>query len=1040
MASIIKIKRSSNPGSPSTLGQGELAYSYASGNYSTLGDRLFIGTGAESGGDAALHSAIGGLYYTRLIDASVPGTLTTNANSIPVLNSLGKIDKWYAGNTYINGNTITTTGTNENLVLDPNGSGMVQIAGTWTLPRSAGTNNYILKTNGSDTATWSAPTTYIGTTAVNLFNSSGDVSALNSVNLNGGNYNGNYVKVSDVGFGPALGTTNSDSAVRIETGASGTVNHLWTFNANGTTSFNNASYTFPAADGSVNYYLKTDGAGGLSWASAATNLDSVLTAGNSSTQSMTVGNVTVSSLNTNESVVFTNSDGKLINSSNFTYDTDATILHVGEGMFNGQTGNSSVKVKTLYSTSLTSTRVPYAGTDSGGTKLQDSGNFTWDNGNQVLKVGSGGTEIGGDSGYGYVKAADVQTGKITNNGHTWLFNANGSTTFNSAYTFPAADSTTNGYVLKSNGAGVLSWVAPNASQIQSDWNQSDSGEVDYIKNKPSLATVATSGLYSDLSGTPTLATVATSGLYSDLSGTPTLATVATSGLYSDLSGTPMLATVATSGLYSDLSGTPTLATVATSGDYNDLINTPDTAAYLNINSDSNDANVSLINDTLDFVGSGAISTAISRVGSTVAVTTSVANASTSGTIGVATFDSNNFDITNAKVSIKSGGITNSMLANSNVTIGNTTVNLGSTVTAFAGITSFQVGNIKIYSDNQIINTQTDGNINLITSGVGVIDVHNTRITSLAGPEGPYDAVNRSYVDAVANGFHVHTPAIVATTANLATITGGTVTYDNGTGGVGATLTLQNAITAIDGQTFGVDFVSGDRILVKNEYSAIDNGIYTINADGDILTRATDFNSTVLVNGGDFIFVQKGTEYGSTGWVQTTDAVDIGTDPVVFSQFAGVGTYKAGIGLYLDGTTFNANVNSSTGGIEIVSNQFQLKSTLAGNGLTYTTGVLNIGGTADRISISSDAIDIASTYVGQTSITTLGTITTGTWYGNTVGSGYGGTGITSYSAYDLLVGKSDGTLQILSKGTGGQILQMNSAGTALTYADLDGGTY
>ena len=813
MASIIKIKRSSNPGSPSTLGQGELAYSYASGNYSTLGDRLFIGTGSETGGDAALHSPIGGLYYTRLIDASSPGTLTTNANSIPVLNSLGKIDKWYAGNTYINGNTITTTDTNENLVLDPNGSGMVQIAGTWTLPRSAGTNNYVLRTNGVETASWHEPKLYIGSTGIDLFNDTGSISSLNSVNLNGGNYDANYVKVSDIGFGPALGTTNSDSAVRIETGASGTVNHTWTFNANGTTSFNNASYTFPAAD-----------------------------------------------------------------------------------------------------------------------------------------------------------------------------------------------ATTNGYVLKSNGAGVLSWVAPNASQIQSDWNQSDSGEVDYIKNKPSLATVATSGLYSDLSGTPTLATVATSGLYSDLSGTPTL------------------------------------ATVATSGDYNDLINTPDTAAYLNINSDSNDANVSLINDTLDFVGSGAISTAISRVGSTVAVTTSVANASTSGTIGVATFDSNNFDITNAKVSIKSGGITNSMLANSNVTIGNTTVNLGSTVTAFAGITSFQVGNIKIYSDNQIINTQTDGNINLITSGVGVIDVHNTRISSLAGPEGPYDAVNRSYVDAVANGFHVHSSAIVATTANLATITGGTVTYDNGTGGVGATLTLQNAITAIDGQTFGVDFVSGDRILVKNEYSAIDNGIYTINADGDILTRSTDFDNTSLVHGGDFIFVVQGTEYGSTGWVQTTNAVDIGTDPVVFSQFAGVGTYKAGIGLYLDGTTFNANVNSSTGGIEIVSNQFQLKSTLAGNGLTYTTGVLNIGGTADRISISSDAIDIASTYVGQTSITTLGTITTGTWYGNTVGSGYGGTGITSYSAYDLLVGKSDGTLQILSKGTGGQILQMNSAGTALTYADLDGGTY
>ena len=77
-----------------------------------------------------------------------------------------------------------------------------------------------------------------------------------------------------------------------------------------------------------------------------------------------------------------------------------------------------------------------------------------------------------------------------------------------------------------------------------------------------LATVATSGAYSDLSGTPTLATVATTGAYSDLSGTPSLATVATTGAYSDLSGTPSLATVATTGAYSDLTGTPTLGTAS----------------------------------------------------------------------------------------------------------------------------------------------------------------------------------------------------------------------------------------------------------------------------------------------------------------------------------------------------------------------------------------------------------------------------------------------------------------------------------------------
>lgn len=114
-----------------------------------------------------------------------------------------------------------------------------------------------------------------------------------------------------------------------------------------------------------------------------------------------------------------------------------------------------------------------------------------------------------------------------------------------------------------------------------------------LTGTPNLATVATTGSYSDLSNKPSiptktsdltndsnfvastsLAAVATTGDYSDLSGTPNLATVATSGSYADLSNKPNLSTVATSGLYSDLSGTPNLAAVATSGSYTDLTNKP----------------------------------------------------------------------------------------------------------------------------------------------------------------------------------------------------------------------------------------------------------------------------------------------------------------------------------------------------------------------------------------------------------------------------------------------------------------------------------
>ena len=112
-----------------------------------------------------------------------------------------------------------------------------------------------------------------------------------------------------------------------------------------------------------------------------------------------------------------------------------------------------------------------------------------------------------------------------------------------------------------NHTSKLATIAQGAEvNVQSDWTEADSTSDSYILNKPTLATVATSGDYTDLDNTPTLATVATSGAYSDLTGTPSLANVATSGAYSDLSGTPTLASVATSGAYGDLSGTPTIPT------------------------------------------------------------------------------------------------------------------------------------------------------------------------------------------------------------------------------------------------------------------------------------------------------------------------------------------------------------------------------------------------------------------------------------------------------------------------------------------------
>ena len=124
MASIIRIKRSSVSGNPTTLAAGELAYSSLADNGSNGGDRLYIGEGTETNGDAANHLIIGGKYFTDKLDHDI-GTLT--ASSAILVDANSKIDNLKVDNLDLNGNTISSTDTNGNIVLDPNGSGTVDV-------------------------------------------------------------------------------------------------------------------------------------------------------------------------------------------------------------------------------------------------------------------------------------------------------------------------------------------------------------------------------------------------------------------------------------------------------------------------------------------------------------------------------------------------------------------------------------------------------------------------------------------------------------------------------------------------------------------------------------------------------------------------------------------------------------------------------------------------------------------------------------------------------------------------------------------------
>jgi len=255
-------------------------------------------------------------------------------------------------------------------------------------------------------------------------------------------------------------------------------------------------------------------------------------------------------------------------------------------------------------------------------------------------------------------------------------------------------------------------------------------------------------------------------------------------------------------------------------------------------------------------------------------------------------------------------------------------------------------------------TAASGNngVNLVPTGTGTVDVANKRITSVAEPTQATDAATKNYVDAVKTGLDVKDSVRVATTASLS------ATYANGSSGVGATLTnsgTQAALT-IDSIVLSV----GDRVLVKDQSTALQNGFYKVTTAGTVstnwvLTRSTDADEDSEVTPGAFTFVEEGTNGGNNGYVCTnTGTITIGTTGISFVQFSGAG------------------------------------SVIAGDGLTKTGNTLNVVGTSNRISISADAVDISASYVGQSSITTLGTIATGTWQGDVVAGQYGGTGVAN----------------------------------------------
>ena len=299
-------------------------------------------------------------------------------------------------------------------------------------------------------------------------------------------------------------------------------------------------------------------------------------------------------------------------------------------------------------------------------------------------------------------------------------------------------------------------------------------------------------------------------------------------------------------------------------------------------------------ETLNFLGTGGMTQTVTD--NTVTVTaTALTNANLDG----------------------SAGITNANLANPTTILGSSTLTLGATQTDIAGLTSLVVDDITI-NGQTITTTASNKDIDLTPHGTGTVIV----------PSGYEDRAgftsnslaNKEYVDQVAQGLDTKPSCKLATTANL------TATYSNGTAGVGATLTASaNGALVLDTQAGNVN----DRILVKDQTTRTENGIYTVTTTGDIsnpfvLTRSIPEDQPAELSGGAFVFVEEGSLNANNGYTFThTGAPTFGTTNLDVSQFSGAGQINAGDALTKDGNRLDVAVDDSS--LEVNSDALRVKA-------------------------------------------------------------------------------------------------------------------